>query len=165
MHRIYLAGPITGCTYDGCTSWRDQFAEHLALECQRNAETHFDFSDLRCLSPMRGKDYLLTQTSIGDSYPDTLLSSQRAIMTRDYFDCMRADALVVNLLGADRVSIGTVMEVAWAYSKRTPVIAVMEEQGNCHEHSMLREAFGYRCTTLEQAAYLSLMLLWPKLRG
>jgi hypothetical protein len=35
-------------------------------------------------------------------------------MTRDRFDATRCDVLLVNLLGAERVSIGTMMEVAWA---------------------------------------------------
>jgi hypothetical protein len=27
---VYLAGPITGCSYDGCTEWRDAVIAKLA---------------------------------------------------------------------------------------------------------------------------------------
>ncbi len=74
-------------------------------------------------------------------------------MLRDSFDVRTADALVVNLTGAKKVSIGTVMEIAWAWEKRTPVIAIVEE-GNIHEHSMLYEAIGWRVTTLDEAMYI-----------
>jgi hypothetical protein len=71
-------------------------------------------------------------------------------MTRDRFDATRCDVLLVNLLGAERVSIGTVMEIAWADLRRTPIVAVMEE-GNVHEHGMVNEAIGFRVTTLDEA--------------
>jgi hypothetical protein len=34
--------------------------------------------------------------------------------------------------------------------KRTPIVCIMEP-GNIHEHAMLNEAIGFRCTTLEEA--------------
>lgn len=159
---IYLAGPITGCSYDGCTNWRQQFKQ-LLPDTKVHLQMGFDLSELRVLSPMRGKDYLLGETNVADSYENELvLSCQRGIMTRDFFDCCRADIVVVNLLGAERVSIGTVMEIAWAFQNRTPVIAVMEKERNLHDHSMIRESIGFRVTTLEDAAEIALQVLWPK---
>jgi nucleoside 2-deoxyribosyltransferase len=72
-------------------------------------------------------------------------------MTRDHWDVSRCDAVLVVLSGATRVSIGTVMELGWAYAYRKPVVAVMEEEGNPHEHGMVREALSYRVTTLDEA--------------
>jgi nucleoside 2-deoxyribosyltransferase len=139
MRTVYLAGPITGCTYNGCTSWRKYAVEKLAAV------------GIKGLDPMRAKDYLLEQTSVADSYDDTVLSCSRGIMTRDHWDCTRCDILLVNLRGASRVSIGTCMEIAWAWDHNKPVILVMEKEGNVHEHSMIREATGFRVTTLEEA--------------
>lgn len=135
----YLAGPITGCSYDGAVDWRDEAKKRLATV------------GIAGMSPMRGKDYLLQETSIGDAYDDYVLSCQRGIMSRDFNDCKRADVLIVNFVGAERASIGTAMEIAWAFQNQTPVIAVMEERGNIHDHAMIREAINYRVTTLEEA--------------
>ena len=135
---IYLAGPITGCTYGECTDWRKDFASAMP-------------DVIECFSPMRFKKHLENAGPIADNYPQHVLCSQHGIMSRDYFDCCRADLVVVNLLGATRVSIGTVMEMAWAYGKQIPTVVIMEKEGNCHEHSMLREAMSFRVETIEAA--------------
>lgn len=136
--RVYLAGPITGTTYDGCTGWREHAAAVLAPH------------GLVGLSPMRGKDYLAAESTIADQYDETVLSSQRGIMTRDRWDAHRTDILLVNLLGAERVSIGTVMEIAWADSVRAPIVLAMES-GGLHDHAMVREAAGFIVPTLDEA--------------
>ena len=146
-HTIYLAGPISGCSYDGCTSWREAFKSLVPESVQ-------------CLSPMRGKDYLEQEQVIDGSYPGHVLSCSRGIMTRDFFDCTRADVVVVNLLDSARVSIGTVMEIAWAYAKHTPTIVIMEPTGNLHEHPMIAEAIGFRVETMEQAAHVAKVILF-----
>ncbi len=146
-HTIYLAGPISGCSYGECTDWREAFKTLVPRSVQ-------------CLSPMRGKDYLAGQKLIEGSYPAHVLSCSRGIMTRDFFDCTRADVIVVNLADAPRVSIGTVMEIAWGFQTRTPVIVVMEKEGNVHEHPMIAEAIGFRVETLEQAAHVAKVILF-----
>ena len=158
MHRIYLAGPITGCSFDGCTNWREGF---IKLMNDLNSSGKFDLSQVQCLSPMRGKDYLAAEKEIFHDYPEHVLSCQRGIMTRDFFDCTRVDLVVANLAGAPMVSVGTVMEIAWAFQSRIPVIAVMEPTGNLHDHPMVREALGFRAETLQAAAHTALMILWP----
>lgn len=135
---VYLAGPITGCTYGGCTDWRNDFAKAMP-DC------------IESFSPMRFKKHLENAGPIADNYPEHVLCSQRGIMSRDYFDCTRADIVVVNLLGATRVSIGTVMEMAWAYGNQIPTVVIMEKEGNLHEHSMLREAMNFRVESIEEA--------------
>jgi nucleoside 2-deoxyribosyltransferase len=151
-YKAYLAGPITACSYEGCNDWREYASKILA------------YMNIEGLSPLRGKDYLLAETRLMDTYDEHVLSQGRGIMTRDYFDCMRADILIVNFLGAERASIGTAMEVAWAYTKHTPVIAIMEEKGNIHDHSMIREAIGYRVKTLEEAIEIADIVLNGKPR-
>lgn len=150
---VYLAGPITGLSYEGCIDWRQQAIDHLK---------HFG---IQSLSPLRSKDYLLGETTVADSYDDKVLSSQRGIYARDKFDCFRADAVLVNMLGAKRVSIGTVMEIAWAAGKGTPIVLVMEKEGNIHEHSMLREACPFRVDNLDQALFVVTALLAPSYKA
>ena len=142
----YLAGPISGLTYDGAQSWRDV------------AKAELEKISIKALSPLRAKEYLrgipaLTKDCAG--YGElNCMSSSRGIMTRDHYDATRSDALLVNLLGATSVSIGTVMEIAWGWDNGLPVVVVMEEKGNVHEHAMINEAIGFRVTTLEEAIHV-----------
>lgn len=151
---VYLAGPISGLTFKGCTSWREYAVDQLAQ------------AGIKGLDPMRGKHYL---KEIGDEVlgPDGdkyklkgVLSTNRGIITRDRFDATRCDLLLVNLLQAPRVSIGTVMEIAWADLCRTPIVCAMEDDGsNLHEHGMILEAIGFRVNSLEKALQVTKSIL------
>lgn len=147
MKTVYLAGPITGLDYAGCTDWRIQATAELAA------------AGIKGLSPMRWKEYLRAEgilPALRNAKEDYayakygVMATSRGIMTRDRFDCTRCDVVLVHLGGAAKVSVGTVMEIAWADLKRTPIVAVMEE-GNVHEHGMINEAIGFRVDTLEEA--------------
>jgi nucleoside 2-deoxyribosyltransferase len=144
---VYLAGPISGLSYGQCTDWRAYARQNLILH------------GIEGLDPMRGKDYLAHEEKIADSYAGTVLSSQKGITTRDRWDCQRADVVLVNLLGADRVSIGTVMEIAWADAVRTPIVLVTEPKGNIHDHAMIREAAGFIVPTLDDAISIVVAIL------
>jgi len=147
MHTVYLAGPITGLTYDGATDWRHAVAADL------------NSVGIKGLSPMRGKDYLAALkgpiSGTGEEYAHLgVLSLPRGVMTRDRFDATRCDVLLVNLLGATAVSIGTVLEIGMADVVRTPIVCAMEPSGNPHEHMMISEAIGYRVPTLADAVHV-----------
>lgn len=147
---VYLAGPITGTTYEECTEWREKVKEMV------------DWS-ISTLSPMRGKQFIKERSSsigIVMSYEDSPLASGKGINTRDYNDVRRADAIFVNFLGADKVSIGTVMEIAWARAFSIPVVCVMEKD-NIHQHAMLNYACGYIVETLEEGVAVLEALLLP----
>jgi nucleoside 2-deoxyribosyltransferase len=146
---VYLAGPITGLSYGETTDWRQQAIDFL--------KDH----GIQGLSPMRHKDYLLQETSIGDSYEQSVMSSQRGIYARDYYDCHRCDGVLVNLLGAKRTSIGTVMEIAWAAQVDIPIILAMEDQENIHEHPIIREACPFRVNNFEDALHLTVSVIAP----
>lgn len=140
MKTVYLAGPITGCSFNGCTDWRNEAIRQLAPH------------GIRGLSPMRAKDYLKAEKEIVGSYEDKVMSCQRGIMTRDRYDSTHCDAVIVNFLGATKVSIGTVMEIGWTDLIRTPIICAIESDGhNPHDHPMIREAIGFRVATMEEA--------------
>ena len=139
IHQVYLAGPITGVTYDGCTEWRDYVKNKLP-------------DHIETLSPMRGKQRLAEKASgkpILDCYEEDKLTSSKGINCRDYFDCKRADVIFVNFLGATRISVGTVMEIAWARAFEKPVICVMEKD-NIHQHSMLNFACGFIVESIDE---------------
>lgn len=148
MFYVYLAGPISGLNYDGCTEWRQYVIDNLP-------------EDIKGLSPMRAKAHLKDLKVLTGSYSDHVLSTQRGIYARDRFDCTRADAILVNLLGAEKVSIGTVMEIAWAADNNIPVVLAMEKEGNIHDHPMVREACPFVVGTIDEAIFVLTALLLP----
>jgi nucleoside 2-deoxyribosyltransferase len=146
---VYLAGPITGLSYGASTDWRAQ------------VEVNID-SQVELLSPMRHKDYLKGETAIAASYESHVMSCANGITARDRFDCMRADLVFVNFLGATKLSAGTIMEIAWADAQRTPIVVVMEDD-NVHRHPMISEAAGFIVESLEKGITVVERILLAKL--
>jgi len=140
---VYLAGPIAGCVAAAAFDWRIRAADHLS---ERGIET---------LNPMRGKDRLGETPKISRDFRDFEAHgpfyTSRGIMMRDHTDVMRCDALLVNLLGATAPSLGTAMELAWAYTLHKPVVVAIE-QSNLHiRHPMIYEALGVQVSSLDEA--------------
>lgn len=155
--KVYLAGPITGLDYDGAQDWRRAAEEFLAAW------------DIEGMSPMRGKKYLeavgiIEATSYGQPDGEWALSSASGFTSRDHGDCMKADVILANFEGATRVSIGTVLEVAWAHAYRKQLIVVMDEN-NVHWHAMIRELAGYVVPTLAQGLDIIPAILNAKRAG
>jgi nucleoside 2-deoxyribosyltransferase len=152
---VYLAGPIRGLNYDEATKWRELATEELAKV------------GIDAMSPMRAKRYLLGATNAGgdklaDAYADYPLSTMKAIVTRDRHDCMKCNMVIMYLKGAKTVSIGSVLEIAWADAARVPVVLVMEkDKSNVHEHGMVREMCGFHVETLEEALSVVKAVLKP----
>ncbi len=115
---------------------------------------------------MRGKEYLSALQSIssdGQEYAHmSVMSTSRGVITRDRYDSQHCDVMLVNLLGAERVSIGTMIELGWADSVRTPVVCAIEPTGNVHEHMMVQELIGFRVSTLTEALTVVKAILLPK---
>lgn len=165
--RVYLAGPITGLSFEGATDWRDEVTDLL-------------LPNIVGVSPMRGKDYLRGYSSIGGSPEDfnamgQAMSTPKAIVTRDRNDVETCDAVIMNLLDATKISIGTMIEVGWADAYRKPLILVIEPEGkqhaggmgvpdtvNPHWHGMVTEIAGYSVTTLEEAAHVAQALFYRR---
>lgn len=137
--KVYLAGPIAGLTYDGAQYWRE-----VAIDMLKE-------HGIDGYSPLRNKRFLRDHGAIGVGQWNNVMASDRGIMTRDHYDCMTSDAIICNLLSAEKVTIGSVMEIAWAFAYRKPLVVMMEPSGNLHDHPMIREAIGYRVTNLGEA--------------
>lgn len=125
MYKIYLAGPITGWSYDQCTNWREYVAQEISEEIQ-------------CISPMRGKDELKGSVLIHEEYKDHPMCSASAITNRDRFDLSRSNAVLMHLPEPPngKISIGTMIELGWADAQRIPVVVVMKEN-SAYNHPML----------------------------
>ncbi len=149
--RVYLAGPIAGCTWDETNDWRIWVEEELP--------------EVECLTPLRGKDFLkaLRKVPLGSAPKqsaefahdslDAAISSQHAIVVRDHWDVMNADLLFVNLLPSKDIglpSIGTMFELAWAWKFNKPAVVAMQK-GSPNDHPFVREAAYVVVPTLRQA--------------
>ena len=138
---VYLAGGIAGLPGTEAVLWRVGAALALA---DRDIET---------LDPMRHKQRLAGASRISTDYHDYAdlgpFFTSRGIMARDFNDVKRCDALLVNLLGLTRPSLGTVMELGWAYAMQKPAVVVMEAECNPHDlHPMIHEAISFRVETM-----------------
>lgn len=146
--KVYLAGPISGLTFDAAEGWRHAFSSAVD-------------DRIECFSPLRGKDFLACRGILEGSYPEEPLATDQAITARDRHDCTNADLVVFNLLGTTRVTIGTMIELGWADAHRIPAILVIEKEGNPHDHPMVRQTTQFRVDNLEDALALTELILLP----
>ncbi len=116
-----------GCTVDEMTYWR------------KTAETALNSDNVKCTLPTRSFTKKVTPKE-----------TDKWINRRDYFDCTRASVILVNLIGMKTISIGTVMEIAWAYQNNIPVVCMVEPDGP-QNHPMLKDSITQEAATLEEA--------------
>ena len=154
MAHVYLAGPISGQNYDTVNDWRNYAILELAK------------FGIIGVSPMRAKEELKGFATIDEKLVHTTnpLCTDKSITTRDRFDAYNSDLVLVNLLNADKVSIGTMVEYGWADAYRKPVITIMEK-GSIHDHVMIREISGFRAQTLDEGIELAVKILSPYRRN
>jgi nucleoside 2-deoxyribosyltransferase len=145
---VYAAGPIRGLSYDAATQWRTMVAERLAP------------FGIRVFSPMRAKGFLAGAKQLGSAPHEHPITSPKGDVTRDFFDLRRADLVLVNLAGAAKISIGTLLEIGAAHVLNKPIVLAMEP-GNVHEHRIIREIAGFVVPTLDEAIDITKAVLLP----
>jgi hypothetical protein len=64
--------------------------------------------------------------------------------------CTKADIVFVNFSKAPSISIGCVMELAWAYTHRKHTVGVLPKD-SVHRHAFVIEAFDIIFETEEEA--------------
>jgi len=149
--KVYLAGPIRGLTFVGSTSWRNYVKNLFRPE-------------IIAYSPLRGKDEVLANLPIIDDRTNPVnhpLTLRKGVVTRDRYDVLSSDLIFVNLLGAHEKSIGTMFELAWAHDHGKPIVLAMEDKGNPHDHTFVREVAGFVLPTLEEAVVITHHILFP----
>src|SRR5690606_15538265 len=90
---VYLAGPITGQSYEGAVDWREY------------AKAQLEAAGIIAFSPMRQKEYLSREQAINgapEAYGDQVLSRPKGIVTRDRNDTRTMDLVLMNLLPAEQ---------------------------------------------------------------
>lgn len=151
-HTVYLCGPITGGSYEEAMGWREYAASKL-------------HESIEPLSPMRHKECLLEEGILTHGYENGerayLMSSVKAITTRDRFDTTRASLLLVNLKdAADKVSIGSMIELGWADANQIPIVIVMDKK-NIHYHGIVCTVAGWIVDTLDEGIEVANKVLVP----
>jgi nucleoside 2-deoxyribosyltransferase len=141
MSKVYLAGPITGLSWNGATSWRVY------------ASTQFVRHSIEAVDPLRGKHYLSGEKSIALNYDEHAMSTSKAITSRDRFDVERCDLVLANFLGSDphRTSVGTVVELGWADAFRTPVILCAPPDHPLRLHPITSQIAAWEVDDLDHA--------------
>ena len=139
--RVYLSGPILGETYESARyGWRKLVALQL-------------LPGIQVLSPMRHEGHLAeTVGVIGDDQPAHFFAGARIIVEKDMLDIRRCDLVLVNLLGATKVSIGTVSEMGMAFAMDKTIITVIEPD-NIHQHPFVTETSSLVLDNLDDAIY------------
>ena len=94
----YLCGPINGCTDEEAKDWREFVKAKLGAE--------------NCLDPMR-RDYRGREAE-----------SVNEIVELDKIDILQSDIILVNY---DKPSVGTSMEVIYAWMHHKTIIVVCKE--------------------------------------
>ena len=135
---VYLAGLIS-TDHPQSLEWRDDAAFKL------DAGWGID-----SLSPLRGEQMSTSK----DGGLTTSGQGAKSMMLRDYADIQQADIVLVNLntWGSPRPLVGTIMELAWAWEHRMPVVAVCAKDDTLmRNHPFVQECVVQYCETMEEA--------------
>jgi nucleoside 2-deoxyribosyltransferase len=125
MLKIYLAHPIKGLSFDQVKAYYDTVVPKL-------------FWDYDVFYPMIGKGYLKDETVLKAGGYQQPLSTNHAILGRDRWMVQTSDVVYVDFTGSKEVSIGCVMEMAFAKSYGKHIIATIPE-GDVHNHAFVLE--------------------------
>lgn len=145
---VFLAGPATGQTFQAAHRWREYVTQCFPPHIQG-------------VSPLRAKRFLDDGTIMGRKPLPFPVSTDRAHGARNRSDLRRSSAVLVNLLGTRQASIGTAMEIAWAFERGTPVVAALEPEGNPHDHAMIRDCLTVRVASLDEAIEAVVAIVSP----
>ena len=141
---IYVAGSISGMSYEEAQDYFKTTSHIL---------TNMGYD---VLSPMIGKTHLRTEIKLREKDYTHPVSTNHAIFGRDKWMVEQSDIVLCNLSNSgDRVSIGSMMELAWASMLNKHVIVIMQKD-NIHRHAFVLEAADIVFTSLNEGLeYLS----------
>jgi len=137
--KVYLAGPISGQSYDaveGIINQKRAILENYGYEVS---------------SPLVSKTAVRTDVKLraeGYGHPE---STNHAIFERDRWLVENCDIIFVDFTDAgERASLGSCMEMAWGCMLDKYIVAVIPK-GTVHEHAFLLEASDIVYETREEA--------------
>jgi nucleoside 2-deoxyribosyltransferase len=135
MSTVYLGGAFA------------EFTPEQVLAKQAEMEALLG-TEIQCLKPMHQ-----------GSYPAELGELVTATLTqRDHLQIKQSQLLILDFLGASKVSAGSMIEIGWATEMGKPVVAIAEA-GNPNLTNMARNLITITATTRAQAAAVVRTLL------
>lgn len=145
--KIYTAGPISGMSYEE------------AIDYFTSAKKQLTDMGYQVLSPFTGKDYLRNEIELRADGYNNPISTNHAIFRRDRWMVGQADVILCNLSRApEKVSIGSMFELAWASDLHKHVVVVLPKE-NTHNHAFVLEAADIIFETYEEAMnYLEMLI-------
>jgi len=127
---IYLAGPMTGLTWEQATQWREKAALILT-------------PSWRVVTPVKGQlqsaqSDVITASTMDDTQEHLPLAhTATGITAQDEFYVRQSDWVLANFTGSTRVSQGTVWELGFAWGLGKQIISVIPK-GDVHDHPFIR---------------------------
>jgi hypothetical protein len=137
MLKIYCVHPISGLTADE------------VFEYYEGTKSRLENMGYDVYVPMFGKGFLRTEKKFKAHDYRSPLTTNHAIFNRDKWMVKHSDILYANFMGAQHVSIGSMMELAWGCDNEKQVIVTMEEN-NVHMHAFVLEAATIVFPTVEE---------------
>lgn len=123
---IYCARPMSGRT-------RDEIIVYYKRVGARLSDAGF-----KVFTPVYGKGYLRNLVSTAALDRRAPVVTDRALKQRDQWMVRNSDVIFVNLIGATQVSIGSVMELAWADVFGVHSVLVLDKS-DIHRHPIVLE--------------------------
>lgn len=136
--RIYLAKPITGCSFIEVVEYYNEMQKYLKK------------LGYRVLHPMTGKRYLQNESTFKAEGYQNPTSTNHAIKERDKWMVLNADVVLTDLTGAKIASIGCIAELAWADLLNKHSVVIMEKD-NIHRHAFVLEMADTIFETMDEA--------------
>jgi len=129
---VYLAGGVSGLTVKAAIGWREYVAERLSI------------AGIEVRDPLRGAEgeqHKLKKLGPTKDDSDDPAMSDKAFFTRDRWDVLTSDVILCNLAGAERVSIGSMFELAFGViHNKLNVIVLDKSPKDLHDHVFVRES-------------------------
>lgn len=143
---IYLAHQISGSSYEAVNQYYTDTTQVL------------EGWGWDVLHPMVGKGQLRTETKFkAHGYDNVPMAANHAIFERDKWMVTQADVVYAHLVGMTTISIGMMMELAWASLLGKYTIVAMEPE-NIHQHAFVLEAADLILPSHEEVmAYLQVL--------
>lgn len=114
---VYLAGPVSDVAFSYAKQWRQETA--LQLELRSGGQ-------VKALNPLQNV------TDVNDR-----LNGSRISLMRDYNLLSKANLVLVNYIGVHTRSLGTAMEIGWAWARHLPIFIVLDERNPNGEYGWI----------------------------
>lgn len=151
---LYLAGPISGLTYDEANEERGTW----------EAKQEFRMCGWTGLNPLEGYEKLREVGKLDvwfeDDVPD---SSPEQAVHADLRMIDAAAAVFANYSKGDRASIGTAAEIGYAFAKGKPIVTLMADY-NPNHHPFVTE-LSWKCVGTWNDAMIALAELRHQLEA